>query len=66
MATLSFRSSPLTYKFSRMATPLPTAVELNPPFQNDAARAYFEMLEGMYVGLSNGLVVGPTDSDDRT
>ncbi len=45
---------------------LPAAVELNPPFQNNAARAYFESLEGMYVGLSHGQVVGPTDSDGRT
>jgi predicted extracellular nuclease len=45
---------------------LPAVVELNPPFQNAATRAYFEPLEGMYVGLSQGQVVGPTDSDDRT
>ena len=46
--------------------PLPAMLELNPPFSNDAARAYFESLEGMYVGLSRGLVVGPTDAEDQT
>ncbi len=45
---------------------LPVAFELNPPFQNDAARSYFESREGMYVGLSRGLVIGPTDTEDRT
>jgi predicted extracellular nuclease len=46
--------------------PLPAVVELNPPFPNDAARSYFESLEGMYVGLSRGLVVGPTDAENQT
>jgi len=46
--------------------PLPAAVELNPPFQNDVARSYFESREGMVVGLTNGLVIGPTDTEDRT
>ena len=46
--------------------PLPAVVQLNPPFQNEAARLYFESLEGMYAGLIRGSVVGPTDADDRT
>ncbi len=46
--------------------PLPAAQELSPPFDNNAARAYFESLEGMYASLGQGRVVGPTDSDDRT
>lgn len=46
--------------------PLPAAVELNPPFQNEAAHYYFEALEGMYVGLSRGQAVGPTDAENRT
>jgi uncharacterized protein len=46
--------------------PLPAMVELNPPFQKDAARLYFESFEGMYVGLMQGLVVGPTDAEDQT
>jgi predicted extracellular nuclease len=46
--------------------PLPGMVELNPPFASVAAQVYFESLEGMYVGLSRGLVVGPTDAEDQT
>jgi predicted extracellular nuclease len=46
--------------------PLPSMIELNPPFSNEAARAYFESLEGMVVGLNQGLVVGPTDAEDQT
>jgi predicted extracellular nuclease len=46
--------------------PLPAAQELNPPFLASLARAYFESLEGMRVGLEQALVVGPTDADDRT
>jgi predicted extracellular nuclease len=46
--------------------PLPAVVQLNPPFPNDAVRSFFESLEGMYVGLSLGQVVGPTDTEDRT
>jgi predicted extracellular nuclease len=45
--------------------PFPAPVNLNPPYENENARAYFETLEGMYVGLELGVVVGPTDSDDR-
>ena len=48
------------------ANPLPAIVELNPPFSSGAAPTYFESLEGMYVGLSQGLVVGPTDAEDQT
>ena len=47
-------------------SPLPAAQELNPPFSNDAARSYFETLEGMLVQLSAGRVVGPTDSSGRS
>jgi uncharacterized protein len=46
--------------------PLPPMIELNPPFSNEAARAYLESLEGMVVGLNQGLVVGPTDAEDQT
>jgi len=46
--------------------PLPSALELNPPFEAAAARAYFEAREGMYVRVGQGRVVGPTDSDERT
>jgi predicted extracellular nuclease len=40
---------------------LPSAVSLNPPFENEAARIYFESLEGMYVKLDRAITVGPTD-----
>ncbi|MBN1147809.1 MAG: endonuclease/exonuclease/phosphatase family protein, partial [Anaerolineales bacterium] len=46
--------------------PLPAAQQLSPPFSNEAARAYFEAREGMYVALGQGRVVGPTDVDERT
>jgi len=45
---------------------LPAPVELNPPFQPNLARAYFESLEGMYVSMDQAQVVGPTDADSRT
>jgi uncharacterized protein len=45
---------------------LPTPIELNPPFDNEAARAYFEARESMLVKLDHGSVVGPTDQDGRT
>ncbi len=46
--------------------PLPTPGELNPPFLNSAARQHFESFEGMLIQLSQGLVVGPTDANDRS
>ena len=46
--------------------PLPSPYDLNPPVDNGAARLYFESLEAMSVRLEEALVVGPTDSDDRT
>ena len=45
---------------------LPPALELNPPFENEAARAYFEARESMLVRIEQGRVVGPTDADGRT
>lgn len=45
---------------------LPAVEELDPPLDYTAARSYYEAREGMYVGLSHGRVVGPTDGDDRT
>ena len=41
---------------------LPFAVDLSPPFDNNAAFGYFESLEGMYVRLEDAYVVGPTSS----
>lgn len=48
------------------SNPLPAPVELAPPFDNLTSMANFESLEGMYVSLSEGVVVGPTDSHDRS
>lgn len=45
---------------------LPIAVELDPPFENESSVRYYESLEGMYVSLAEGSVVGPTDVYDRT
>ena len=45
---------------------LPTAVELQPPFDNEQARTYFESLEGMLVKLDEARAVGPTDSRSDT
>jgi uncharacterized protein len=41
--------------------PLPVPVTLNPPFENNAARIYFESLEGMLVTMQRAITVGPTD-----
>jgi predicted extracellular nuclease len=46
--------------------PLPPALDLNPPFEDNAASYYFENREAMHVRLDAGLVVGPTDSDGRS
>jgi len=45
---------------------LPTAVNLQPPFNNELARSYFESLEGMLVKLDAASVVGPTNSQEDT
>ena len=44
----------------------PPAVELQPPFENEQARSYFEALEGMRVSLDSGKVIGPTDARGNT
>jgi hypothetical protein len=46
--------------------PLPTAVVLNPSFDNQQSRAYFEALEGMLMRLPMAGVVGPTGSRSDT
>ena len=46
--------------------PLPAVRALNPPFNNDQSRAYFESVEGMLVGLPAACVVGPTDYRSNT
>ena len=46
--------------------PLPTPIELQPPFDNATARNYFETLESMLVHISLARVVGPTDSQGDT
>jgi hypothetical protein len=48
------------------AIPLPAAYELDPPFDLSIGISYFESLEGMYVSLAEGTVVGPTDLYDRS
>lgn len=45
--------------------PLPPAEDLNPPFDYNSARYYFENYEAMHVRLDSGQVVGPSDNDGR-
>jgi len=45
--------------------PLPTSIDLSPPFENHESRKYYESREGMMVSLTEALAVGPTDADDR-
>lgn len=59
-------STPQQVQILSQGNPLPPPVELNPPFDNAQARAYYESLESMRVSLDDGLVVGPTDRDERT
>jgi predicted extracellular nuclease len=40
---------------------LPAPRELNPPFEESAAVAFLESLEGMYVHMEQAIVVGPTN-----
>ncbi len=42
---------------------LPVPVELNPPAVLSNTLTYFEKLEGMYVTVPDGVVVGPTDDN---
>jgi predicted extracellular nuclease len=41
--------------------PLPSELDLAPPFNNDASRVYFESVEGMFVKVDQALTVGPTN-----
>jgi predicted extracellular nuclease len=59
-------ASPSNIELISQGNPLPTAVELVPPFDNDQARAYFESLEGMLVTLEDARAVGPTDGRSDT
>ena len=59
-------ASPGDINILSSGNPLPPAVELAPPMENEAARAYFEARENMYVSLGQGRVVGPTDADERS
>jgi len=58
--------SPANVQILAQGQGLPPAVELQPPFENEAARTYFESLEGMYVSMDSGQVAGPTDARGDT
>jgi predicted extracellular nuclease len=58
-------STPQNVVILSHGNPLPTALDLNPPLDNNSASYYFENREAMYIRLDAGLVVGPTDSDGR-
>ncbi|MFN2128108.1 MAG: endonuclease/exonuclease/phosphatase family protein [Anaerolineales bacterium] len=60
------RTSPISVTVQSSGNPIPAAVSLNPPFDNDDAAVYIEALEGMHVKMSDAKVVGPTDYDNRT
>jgi len=57
------RTSPQDVRVISSNNPLPTPVELSPPFDNNQAAYYFETHEDMYVSLSQSQVVGPTNSN---
>lgn len=64
MTELEASAGEVSVKSSGNALPAP--LTLNPPFDFNAARVYFESLEGMYVGLPEALTVGPTDASSRS
>ena len=45
---------------------LPALQELSPPADIQASRLYFESREAMLVGIGEVVVVGPTDTNDRS
>ncbi len=53
-------SRDLSWQVLRRNQPIPQAVPLEPPADNQAAHDYFESLEGMLVSVPSGVVVGPT------
>ena len=59
-------ADPVNVSLISDGNPLPTPVDLNPPFDDLQSLAYFESLEGMYVDLADANVVGPTNSSDET
>ena len=59
-------ASPGNVSVLSAGNPLPPAVDLAPPVENEAARVYFEARESMVVSLGQGRVVGPTDADERS
>lgn len=60
------RTTPISVTVQSHANPIPAAVDLNPPFENVNAEIYFESLEGMHIQITDAIVVGPTDYDNRT
>lgn len=60
------RTSPDSVTTISSENPLPVPTDLHPPFEENAARVYFESLEGMRVGLSDGRVVGPSSAFGET
>ena len=65
-ALTELSTSPVSVTVISSGNPLPTPVNLAPPFNNSASKSYFESLEGMRVQMDEALTVGPTDYDDRT
>ena len=58
--------TPNNVKIISSGNPLPNEERLNPPFNNETSKDYFESIEGMQVSLEGAITVGPTDADDRT
>ncbi|MCK5429497.1 MAG: hypothetical protein KAI94_08505, partial [Anaerolineales bacterium] len=59
-------ASPGNVMLISSGNPLPSPVDLTPPFDEEAASRYFESLEGMYVAMEEAAVVGPTTNADET
>jgi len=59
-------STPSQVTLISPSNPMPEAVDLNPPTDDIASSFYFESIEAMLVERDEGIVVGPTDGDDRS
>ncbi len=57
---------PENIKVISSGNPLPTPVEINPPFDEEESSRYYESLEGMAVAMGDAAVVGPTSSEGET
>ena len=59
-------ASPGDVKLLSAGNPLPTPLELSPPFDEQESSRYFERREGMHVQVGNAVTIGPTDAQGRS